>query len=476
MSIRFFLLLALFLALGQLLRAQPGPDLEAAIQPLTDGVPEVAIERLQTFLARNPTPAEQTVARRHLVEALVRAGQPEQALDLFAGASGLTNDAEAIFWRAQALATLGRWSEALPFYQKASAEMTPPRSAEATFGEAEALRALGHTEDAIRVLRTLEDVPRWSTRAKLGVAQLLIARGNLSAAERLLRATKAQLTSERNERRFLFGRLNLAQGHPERAIETLGVILKKPEGVSHPLLVATLFSLADAHIQTRTPESGDDALEEFIDHHPNDSALPAIFTRLDALYQMERKPSTNELEHWMRDPAQPRQALAQWYFARSRLRAGDREKAIELLTQLRESRGRFPSLGEADLELARLHLEKEEWAPALAAAQAAREQNPAPAFVERVDWLIAEIDYRSGQLEKAAPIYERLAQRSTGASDDALFNAALCWLRLDRTAEYAADYRKITNDPANQDGAGRVAPRRGSGAGRPGEKGSGPDL
>jgi TolA-binding protein len=450
MSIRFCLVLVLFLSLGQLLRAQPGPDLEAAIQPLTDGVPEVAIERLQTFLARNPTSPEQTLARRHLVEALVRAGQPEEALDLFAGASGLTDDAEAIFWRAQALATLGRWSEALPFFQKASAEMTPPRSAEATFGEAEALRALGRTEDAIRVLRTLEEAPRWSTRAKLGVAQLLIARGNLSAAERLLRATKAQLTSERNERRFLFGRLNLAQGHPERAIETLGVILKKPEGVSHPLLVATLFSLADAHIQTRTPESGDDALEEFIDHHPNDAALPAIFTRLDALYQMERKPSTNELEHWMRDPAQPRQALARWYFARSRLRAGDREKAIELLTQLRESRARFPSLGEADLELARLHLEKEEWAPALAAAQAARERNPAPAFVERVDWLIAEIDYRSGQLEKAAPIYERLAQGSAGASDDALFNAALCWLRLDRTAEYAADYRKITNDPANQ--------------------------
>jgi tetratricopeptide (TPR) repeat protein len=172
MSIRFCLVLVLFLSLGQLLRAQPGPDLEAAIQPLTDGVPEVAIERLQTFLARNPTSPEQTLARRHLVEALVRAGQPEEALDLFAGASGLTDDAEAIFWRAQALATLGRWSEALPFFQKASAEMTPPRSAEATFGEAEALRALGRTEDAIRVLRTLEEAPRWSTRAKLRVAHL----------------------------------------------------------------------------------------------------------------------------------------------------------------------------------------------------------------------------------------------------------------------------------------------------------------
>ena len=35
-------------------------------------------------------------------------------------------------------------------------------------------------------------------------------------------------------------------------------------------------------------------------------------------------------------------------------------------------------------------------------------------------------------------------------SGEALFNAALCWLRLDRAEEFAADYRKISNDPATQ--------------------------
>ena len=248
----------------------------------------------------------------------------------------------------------------------------------------------------------------------------------------------------------MFGRLTLAQGHPDKAIETLTVILKKPEDVSHPLLIATLFSLADAHLQAKTPEAGDDALEEFIDHHPNDGALPAIFARLDELYRMERKPSTNELERWLRDPAQPRQALAQWYLARSRLRAGDREKAIELLTQLRDSAVRLPSLGEADLELARLHLAKGQWEAAIAAAEAARAQNSAPVFLEQVEWLIAEANYRSGHPEKAAPIYEKLAERAPAVSGDALFNAALCWLRLDRAEEFAADYRKISSDPAKQ--------------------------
>jgi TolA-binding protein len=417
---------------------------------MTEGVPQVSIERLRLFLVTNPPLAEQTEAQAKLIEALARAGHPGEALEIFSNAAGLTNNPDATFWRAQSLAALARWSEALPLYEKVA---TGPKSllrADALFGEAEALRALKRENEAIQVLRGLAETPQWATRAKLGVAQLLIDRGDLTAADHLLRSTRAQLATERNERRFLFGRLSLAQGHPERVIETLGVILKRPEGVSHSLLVATLFTLAEAHQRMHTPEAGDDALEEFIDHHPDDSSLPAIFARLDEIYRTERKPSTNELERWMRDSAQPRQSLAQWYFARSRLRAGDREKAIELLTQLRESPLHLPSLGEADLELARLHFEKKEWNAALAAAQAARAQDVAPEFIERVDWLIAQIHYRSGDIEKAAPIYEQLAQGSGAGASAALFNAALCWLRLDRPAEFAEDYRKITNDPTKQ--------------------------
>jgi TolA-binding protein len=435
------------LSLGQMSRAQQNEALQKAIAPLEEGVPEVAITRLQAFLAQNPPAPDQTIARRKLAEALVRAGRLEEALEAF---SNLALTAEASFWRAQALAGLDRWAAALPLYAKAAADQEFPLRSEAAFGQAEALRALGQKGEAMRVLQSLEKIPLWTTRAKLGEAQLLLGSGDLNAADRLLRDTKPQVATERNQRRFLFGRLNLAQGHFEKAIETLSVILKNPEGVSHRLLVATLFALADAHVKLKTPEGGDDALEDFIDRHPNDGALPGMFARLDELYRMERKPSTNELERWLRDPAQPRQALAQWYFARSRLRAGDREKAIELLTQLRDSPVRSPSLGEADLELARLHLAKQEWEGAIKAAEAGRLQNPSPVFLQQVDWLIAEANYHSGQFERAATIYEQLAERAPALSGDALFNAALCWLRLDRANEFSADYRQISNDPAKQ--------------------------
>jgi tetratricopeptide (TPR) repeat protein len=424
-------------------------------------VPEVAIERLQRFLAQNPPAAEQLVAQRKLAEALVRAGRVQESLAIFESAS-LTNDRESIFWHAQALAALEHWAEALPLYQQSAMAETGARHNEALFGEAQALRALGRNEEAIRALLSLENDPSWGIRAKLGVVQLLLDRHNLAAADRLLREIKPGLATERNERRFLFGRLNLAQGHLEKSIETLSVILKKPDGVSHSLLIATLFALADAHLQAKTPEGGDDALEEFIDHQPNDSALPALFAKLDELYRTERKPSTNELERWMRDPAQPRRALAQWYFARNRLRAGDHDMAISLLTQLRDSAVRSPSLGEADLELARLHLANRQWDAAIAAAEAARAQSSAPAFLEQVDWLIGEANYRSGRLENAAPIFEQIAQRAPALSGAALFNAAVCWLRSNRNEQFVADYRQISDDPAKRAVQGELLLEQGS--------------
>ena len=445
---------AIIFSLGWQVQAQPNPTLEAAIAPLTEGVSPVAIERLQAFLAQNPPVAEREIAQVKLAEALLQADRPADVLPLLEHSS-LTNDPEAIFTHAQALAALKRWAEALPLYEKVAEDTATTLRAEATFGAAQALQAMGRGDEAMKRFLSLVSDPKWNVRARLRVAQLMIERRDLTAADRLLRETKPQGATERSEKRFLFGQLDLEQGHLEKAIEVLNVILKRPEGTSHSLLVATLFKLADAHLGARTPESGDDALEEFIDHRPDDVALPEVFAKLDEVYRAERKPSTRELQRWADDMAQPRQALARWYLARSALRSGDQERAIALLTQVREAVP-LASLGEADLELAQLELARQRWDAAIAAAEAALRQNSDPAFAERVDWLIAEANYRSGHLGQAATIFEQLAQGESPSGRAASFNAALCWLRLDRAAEFAADYRQISDDPAKQDVKGEL--------------------
>ena len=346
---------AIIFSLGAQAPAQVSPALRAAITPLAEGVAPVAIARLETFLAQNPPAVEQDLARKKLAEALIQAGRATEALPLLEDAS-LTNDLEAVPLRAQALAALNRWAEALPFYEKVATNQSTPSQAEAVFGTAQTLQALGRRDEAIEKYSSLEKDPKWVVRARLRISLLMMERRDFSGADHLLRETKPQATTERSEKRYLIGQLNLQQGRPDKAIETLSVLLKKPQGVSHSLLVATLFKLADAHLATKTPEGGDDALEDFIDHRPNDAALPAIFAKLDEVYASERKPSTNELEHWSHDASQPRQVLAQWYLARSALRSGDQDKAIALFAPVRDSPVRLPALGEADLELAQLLL------------------------------------------------------------------------------------------------------------------------
>ena len=411
----------ILISLCTVLWADQSENLQYAVAPLEEGVPEVAIERLQLFLAQNPSAPDQSIARRKLAEALVRADRPGEALDLFADPALLT-DAEATFWHAQALAGLNRWAAALPLYARIAADEKSPLRAEAAFGWSEALRALGQEDRALQVLESLESFPRWRTRAKLGKAQLLLERGDLVAADRLLRDTKPQIATERNEQRFLLGRLNLAQGHPEKAIETLSVILKKPEG----------FRIASRRYFLRAgrcPFAGQMSGKRRRRARRNSSIIALTIAALSGGFcpiwtssiGWSASHRRTNCERWCADPAQPRQVWLQWYLARSALRAGDREKAIALLTQLRDSPVRLPSLGEADLELARLHLARESGTQAIAAAEAgAIAELRIRLFVEQADWLIAEANYRSGHLEQAAAIYEQLAQRAPASAREAL--------------------------------------------------------
>ncbi len=261
--------------------------------------------------------ADGLVAKRKLIEALVRAERPAEALEVFA-ARDLPSDSETTFWQAQALAALDRWAAALPLYQKAASDEKAARRAEAAFGEAEALRALGQKERALEVLSPARERACLEYAGKVRPGPVVDRARQLAAADRLLRETKPRLPTERSERRFLFGRLNLAEGIPVRAIETLSVHFERTRKASR----IGCSSPRSSRWPRRT--SRRKSRRRAITPWRNSSiitlttpALPAIFARLDELYRMERKPSTNELERWLRDPAQPRQALAQWYFARS---------------------------------------------------------------------------------------------------------------------------------------------------------------
>jgi TolA-binding protein len=435
------LVLVLVLANRDRARAEESVDLKSAIQPMAEGVPEVSIVRLETLLSRELSEDDRRAASVSLAQACIATGEAGKAIPIL-DQPLLRGFSAADFWRAQALATLGRWEEALPFYETVAAKPQGPFRAEALFGKAEALRSIGRVDEALQAFALLFPDKHWKTRAQLRSVELLLEKKNTAAATRILNEMQPASAAEKKEDRFLRGRLQAELNRPGRAVELLRTIPKEPTDISHPMLMAALFALADAHLQLKSPDAADDALEEFIERNPNDRDLAKLFAKLDQVYEVERKPSRSDLLRWIRDPAQPRRSLAQWYLARLELRAGNRDNALRIFGDLIRERTTFPAMAEAYLEYAQLQLDDRRFDEARATLAAARLLHPATPISERIEWLFAETDYQMKKFAPAGAGFERLGHSPLGSA--AIFNASLSWLQLGDTARFLADDQALS--------------------------------
>jgi TolA-binding protein/thioredoxin-like negative regulator of GroEL len=431
-----------------LARADVSSEIAQASAPTSEGVPEVAVVRLESLLNKNLTEAEWRAVVEKLAQAQMAANEPEDTLVLLADAR-LRDLPWAKFWRAQALATVQRWAEALPLYEKLTNETSPFQKA-AVFGSGETLRALGKRSEALAKFLVLVHDKEWGTRAQLRAAEMYIQLGDATEARRLLGQMQPNSIPERRERRVLRGRLELILHRPERAIGMFQAILKRPEGTPHSILLAALFGIAEAHLQLKTPEIGDDVLERFIDQHHADRDLPLVFAKLDELYRAERKPSRNELEKWVRRPEQPRRTIARWYLARLEIRAGRRERARELLTDLRRTGSNSPATAPALLEFAEFEIDDRRFDEALAILDDARLLHPDPGLLSRIDFASAQAHYLARRFDTATAAFEQIAHRDLPWANAALFNAASGWLQLGDHVRFVANYDELEQKGGDQ--------------------------
>ncbi|HJT82731.1 MAG TPA: tetratricopeptide repeat protein [Chthoniobacterales bacterium] len=410
-------------------RADFTTDLATATRPVEDGVPEVAVVRLEVLLKTNLKPDQRRLVLQNLVQAMVEAKRPADAIPLIKQ-NDLSRTPLEKFWHAQALAALGQWQEALVLYETVAGEKSFPRRSEAAFAAAEMLRALGRPDEAIRKLTPSLTDKKWRTRAALHLAALYLDKADLPNAQRVLHRIDQETPAERKQHRFLRGRLELAQNHPDRALGYLEPLVKKPREVVHPLMIAALCLIADIHVQLKTPEAGDDFLEQFIEHHPMDTALPQLFAKLDELYRAEKKPVRADLERWTREPQQPRRGLAQWYLARIESRGGRKDRAHQLLSDLRTSRANLPELAGGLVELAEMEMRDGNFNETIAIAEEARAWRPPPELRARFEFLAARANYAAGRYQAATTGFEQLGRNRSGFTVPALYNASLGWLQL----------------------------------------------
>ena len=436
------------IAVASLARADISRQLAEAAQPLAEGVPEVSVVRLEGLLKQNLGESDWRAIAEKLLEAMVAANQTADAFKLLEDPR-LRQSPSANFWRAQLLASSHREAEALALYRQIAADRNSSLGSDALLGAAEMLRALGRTDEALQIFSELFHDPKWTVRAQLRAAELYLDKSDALAARRLLERVQPTTAFEKKERHFLRGRLEVALRRPDRAIPAFESVLKNPEGVTHETLTAALFALADAHLQLKTPESGDDALENFIEHRPSDGDLARVFAKLDELYRSERKPSRTELDRWTRDPAEPRRAFAQWYLARFDLRLGRRDRALEHFGALQRTHPQLPVLAPAFLEFAQLELEERHFDEALALLNEARTLRPDPTVLERVNLFAAQIQYRAKHFEDATVSFEQIGNSDSNLASLAMFNAALSWLQKGDETRFLADaeeFGKKTKD------------------------------
>ena len=426
-------------------RADFKSELQQAVRPLQEGIPQLSVIRLQSLLSKNPADDQWQAIAERLSEALIAAGRPSEALVLLDD-KRIAQTAAPKFWRAQALAALHRWNEALPMFQVAAEDNSHPFQSAAIFGMAETLRALGRRDEALARLVPLLHDKEWQTRAALRSAELFLDKSDPIAARKLLDAINEKTIAEGKERRFLRGRIEMVQNRPDRALPHFERLLKRPHFVAHSLIVATLFQVADAHLQLKTPETGDDFLEDFIDHHADDAALPEMFMKLDQLYRAERKPVRAELERWARESQQPRRGFAQWYLARIDLRAGRHDRALSLFAALRDSNPKIPELAAGLYEFARVEMDDHNFDEALAILEQARSWRPTAELSERINFLAAEASYAARKFEAATAGFEQLAEGRSPLAIPALYNASLGWLQLGDGRRFAAAYEQLQRD------------------------------
>ena len=278
---------ATFVFVGRLSSAPTYPELTNAVRPMEEGIPQVAVLRLRALLARDLGPEERLETMARLGEALLAAGETESALKVLQDPA-LPATPGTLFFRAQAFASLGRWEEALLQYRQVASGIASPFHSRALLGEAQTLRALKRPDEALQVFGLLLSDPRTKDQAELRSVELLLEKGDSAGARRLLDKTRPTALQDKKEKRFLQGRLEALLNHRERALELFQTILRRPEGASRAVLIATLCAVAETSLRLKTPETGDDPLEDFVEHHPTDPELPTIFMKLDQLYRAEQ--------------------------------------------------------------------------------------------------------------------------------------------------------------------------------------------
>jgi len=259
------------------------------------------------------TPQEKSRVVIHLVESLIRGGNPAEAIELLGQSLVATNPA-APFWKAQALASQNHFSEAADIFSKILGDRASPHRIESAFTLKSLKLALGQPESALETLSRIipEASPATQARIRLEQVEILIDLSRSAEARELLSSIDPVPAQDRPLAAFLAAQLLLKEGRFSEAQAEFQALINHPQGQTLDRYHFAAISLADAMQAQGNSQEASLTFIGFLEEHPTSPFLDAIFQRL--LDWAPAKPSTNDptLEgtvRWITPPTIPTSGL-----------------------------------------------------------------------------------------------------------------------------------------------------------------------
>jgi len=333
-------------SLALLLFASGADNIAAAKSALEDGLPAVAINKLEGS-PRTAKDAVLILARAYLDDR-----KPAMAVELLKSHPvGTAGD----FWLAQSYAALGRWGEALEMYRACRNE--PSVSGEAILGQSRMLRNLGKTQEALDEIAQTKDWPESPLRhlADFDRAELFLDLKRPQDAELVLDTVSPGDRREKVRRDYLMARALALSGDDSSALMLFDAV--KP--LDPDMAVGVVTGQARSLVRLGQSPSAENLLEDFLSKKSDLPGLDAVFSLLDSIYAAQPAASPSELKRWSDDAeASLRKKLAGYYLARFEARLGREERVEKLLEKVVAGSAENPALGSAFLELANFRLKQ----------------------------------------------------------------------------------------------------------------------
>jgi TolA-binding protein len=420
---------------------EPALLLEAR-RALDEAIPQVAIQKLRTFLA-GPEIAEDERRAATLVlgEALLAAGQHDAAVAVLSNLTAAGNS-EAQLLQAHVLVGAGRWSEALPVYRAVG--KIPSSPAAAQLGEAECLQALGRSAEAVKVLEPFVSAHPENIVARLRLANLQVEAGELKKVRTTLAEARPTATLDRRWKQYVEARLLLAEGRPSVASGVFEELLRDPQELSDSLLAAAALGSAEARILLKGYGEADAPLENFIGHYSESAYLELVFRRLDQIYARQKSASESELEKWGRKGQVRRAALARFYLARLQIREKKYDKAAATLANFSSTYPNHALQPYVRLMEADLAVERRNFPAAASALEAAMRKARDEEQRAEIELRIALVHYQQREFLLAANFFHSAVERASSLREIGTFDAALAALGQRNYDRFLEDYRELT--------------------------------